>query len=550
LSEFNRLTSKHRHALRAQQVSRLKKPSFRNLAASSFFILAILIPGCGGGGLGLLDLFGPSSHSGCGAIPALPNPQGLSKVRHIIVLIQENRSFDNYFGALPYAPNTPYHSGPCTSTDNTCVDGLTCTPNGSGDITCTNSNPDPNSTPVTAFHDPRLCVQPDLDHSWTGVHAEFNFADPNNSLNGMNDGFVAQNDATEQPDSSAAPDDTMGFYTQTDLPYYYALANTFAIDDRYFSPAPAPTIPNRMYELAGTSFGHVVTTGEQSPPIGFAQYGYQPINGTIYDLLDSEKTCWREYIEDGITDTDNAYGFMFRDPATTENFMTLDDFTAQARSGDLPEVAFLDLNSVNNEHPPDDVREGEARVAGLIAAVRNGPAWKTSVILLTWDEGGGFYDHVTPPAATPPDAIPPGMCADNSNPPGSQTPGNGAQCSGSATEAAKLCGMAMNGETCAGFNQYGIRLPFVIISPFAKPGFVSHIVDDHTSILALIENRFLLDKRLTARDTNANDLEDMLDFVNSPSLHLKVAAGMAPPAQSSDPGCAGVTMAMKRARRP
>jgi phospholipase C len=169
---------------------------------------------------------------------------------------------------------------------------------------------------------------------------------------------------------------------------------------------------------------------------------------------------------------------------------------------------------------------------------------------LTWDEGGGFYDHVTPPAAIPPDAIPPGMCADNSNPPGSRTPGNGAQCSDSATEAAKLCGMAMNGEPCAGFNQYGIRLPFVVISPFAKPGYVSHIVDDHASMLALIENRFLLMKRLTARDTNANDLEDMLDFVNSPSLHLKVPAGLAPPSKSTDPGCAGVSMAMKRLRRP
>jgi len=512
-----------------------KSIAARCFTLAGFLALAVFFAGCGND---LASLFSTTSDSGCGAIPAKPHPQGIAKVRHIIVLMQENRSFDNYFGALPYAPGSPYHPGPCTSTDNQCVNALTCSVT-SGNITCTNSNPEADGSPaVAAFHDPKLCIQPDLDHSWTGVHKEFNYEDPNNSLNGTNDGFVSQNDATEQSDSSETPDDddTMGFYTQTDLPYYYQLAQTFGINDSYFSSIPGPTIPNRMYELAGTSFGHVVTQGESSPPVGFDQYGYQPINGTIYDLLDHNGVCWREYIEDGLTDVDNLYGAMFREPLPPD-FQSTDDFIAQAGSGDLPEVSFIDLNSQNNEHPPDDIRAGEADVANIINAVRTGPAWKSSIILLTWDEGGGFYDHVTPPAATPPDNIPPGMCADNSNPPGSQTPGNGAQCSDSATEAQKLCSMAMSGEQCAGFNQYGIRLPFVVISPFAKPGYVSHTVGDHGSILALIETRFTPGKFLTARDQNANDLEDMFDFDNSPSLHSKVSPSLAPPASSSDGGC-------------
>ena len=508
----------------------------RILKTVTFLTLLVLIAGCGGD---FADIIGTNPSSGCGAIPANPNPTGIARVRHIIVIMQENRSFDNYFGALPYAPGSPYHGGTCAATDNKCVDGLTCTADASGNLTCSNSNIEADgSATVTAFHDPRLCVNPDLDHSWTGVHRELNFADPNNSLNGTNDGFVRQNEVSGQtdPPEGTTDDETMGFYTQADLPYYYALAQTFAVNDRYFSSAPAPTIPNRMYELAGTSFGHVVTQGESTPPTGFSSYGYQPIGGTIFDLLDHNSVCWREYVEDGLTDQENLYGEMFRLPAPPD-FQTLDDFTAQARSGDLAEVSFLDLNSQNNEHPPDDIRDGEARVASIIDAIRSGPAWKSSIIILTWDEGGGFYDHVTPPSATPPDNIPPGKCADNSSPPSSQTPGNGAQCSNSAAEAQKLCATAASGESRAGFNQYGIRLPFVIISPFAKSSYVSHTIGDHGSILALIEARFTPGKHLTMRDASANDLEDMFDFNASPSLSLKVPPSLAPPGSTSDPGC-------------
>src|SRR5216684_9332516 len=143
------------------------------------------------------------------------------------------------------------------------------------------------------------------------------------------------------------------------------------------------------------------------------------------------------------------------------------------------------LGLVNSEHPPADIRAGEANVASVINAVRSGPNWKDSIIIWTYDENGGTYDHVTPPAALPPDNIPPGKCADLSNPPSSETPGNGAQCGDSLHEANALCAQALPGETCSGFNQYGVRVPFVAISPFSKPAYVSHTVGDHGSILAL-----------------------------------------------------------------
>lgn len=488
------------------------------------FAAACFLPACGGGG-------------GSGSPVPGANAQGLAKVRNLIVMMQENHSFDNYLGALPYMPGSPYHAGPCASTDNACVDGLTCTADAGGVLTCTNVNPDATSTAVTAFHDPRLCVSPDLDHTWFGTHHEVNFIDPNNAIAGLMDGFVRQNDVSPQPDSgeTATDDDTMGFYTQDDLPYYYGLAKTFALDDRYFASTLAMTVPNRFYEFAGTSFGHLITsTGESIPP---DPKGYQPINGTIFDLLDKHGVSWGEYVDTGdVTELGIPYGALVHTPQPP-HFQTFDDFISQAKKGKLPSVSFIDFGISNSEHPPFDIRAGEAKVADVINTVRNSPTWKASLIIFTYDEHGGAYDHVTPPAAVLPDAIPPGQCADNSSPPGSRTPGNGAQCDDSKNQAQKLCAQAASGEPCSTFDQYGIRLPFIVISPFAKPSYVSHTVGDHGSILALIENRFALKDRLTTRDAQANDLEDLFDFDHSPSLHAKIRPAFPPQPSSSDPGC-------------
>jgi phospholipase C len=498
--------------------------------ASRFAVLPVLLAfciltlsGCGGGG--------------SGTPPPIPGAMGLQRVNHVIVMMQENHSFDNYFGALPYTPGSPYHPGPCAAGDNKCVDGLTCSSSG-GTPTCTNSNPEADGSPsVAAFRDPRLCVVPDLDHSWLGTHHEMNLTDPNGSLHGTNNGFVALNDLTEQIDKGETPDDddTIGFHIQADLPFYFALAQTFALDDRYFSSVPAQTVPNRMYLYAATSFGHLVTSvGEAIPPVG----GYQPINGTILNLLDNHNVSWGEYVDvGGVTELGIPYGALFDNPVPP-HFQTVDDFKSQAASGNLPSVAFIDFSLSNSEHAPFDIRAGETEVAGIIDAVRRGPNWKDSIIFWTYDEHGGYYDHVVPPSAVSPDGIPPGLCADASNPPASEKPGGGAQCSDSASEQQSLCAQALPGEACvSSFNQYGIRVPFVAISPFSKPSYVSHTVGDHTSILALIEKRYLGGMHLTARDAAANDLEDMFDFNGAPSMNATINPALAIPPSSSDPGC-------------
>src|SRR6185437_6619722 len=160
------------------------------------------------------------------------------------------------------APASPYHTRAmgCAMDDNRCVDGLKCDSDSNGGLVCSNSNPEDVGGAVSAFHSTSRCVLPDLAHSWPQSHLEVNFSDPNATLlNALNDGFVRVNDTSDQPDNGIEKpmeDSTMGYYTQDDLPFYYDLAQKFAIDDRYFASVMGPTLPNRLYEMAATSFGH------------------------------------------------------------------------------------------------------------------------------------------------------------------------------------------------------------------------------------------------------------------------------------------------------
>jgi phospholipase C len=499
----------------------------------------------------------------------------LRRLNHVVIVMQENHSFDNYFGALPYVPGGPYH-GPrrkeqrgetrrraCDERDHSCVDGLTCTVDSLGAFSCENHNAESDGSTVHSFHDPRYCTGPDLDHSWSGSHLEANFSFPSmTSRFSPNNGFVLRNDGTSQGQIDHGPeiptdDDTMGFYTQVDLPFYYNLAQSFAIDDRYFCSVIGQTFPNRSYLMAATSFGHV-TTAETIPPDG----GYKPVTGTFMDLLDLYNVSFVNYF------VDIPSSFSFRPSPVAGHGELISTFFSDAAAGTLPQVSFVDPNfgsfgdsDENDEHPPTDIRKGEQFVSDIVNAVRNGPNWKDSIIFITYDEHGGFYDHVAPARAPQgralnPDGISPGQCADLSNPPNSEQPGGGVQCSASQGEALAICpSFTSTGsypENCANFNQLGFRVPFIAVSPFSKPHYVSHTVADHTSMLALIEKRFMGsdadDEReegdrgersrhpsLTARDAHADTLEDMFDFTRAPSMNTSIP--IAPAASPTDPGC-------------
>ncbi len=211
--------------------------------------------------------------------------------------------------------------------------------------------------------------------------------------------------------------------------------------------------------------------------------------------------------------------------------------------------------STNNEHPSTDIQRGQAWVSELLTDLRNGPYWKDSAVLITYDEGGGFYDHVKPPRAPQggkrtPDGLDPGACADASSLPASATPGHGMDClrerkvGTTHDEIIGLCPQYNPDKrypaACPNYDQLGFRAPLMVISPFAKRAYVSHVVADHTSMLALIEKRFLTGpdgrtQHLTRRDANAWTLEDMFDFKSSPSLNTALSAAAPLPAADCAP---------------
>ncbi|HTR62716.1 MAG TPA: alkaline phosphatase family protein [Candidatus Binataceae bacterium] len=560
------------------------------LRGSLVAAIALLIAGCGGSST--------SSPSASCAQPAVCTGPGcdINRVKHVIVLMQENESFDKYFGALPYAPRMwpatstgkgPYHApaedgGPCAADDHRCVDGLTCGAVSGGELACSNGNPllsytpapatseatptacptglphpsaSPTSTPAALFvpvhHQTVLCDQTDLVHDWTPEHMQVNLYNPNASLTGTMDGFATVSTQT-YPYNPPSALDALGYYTQQELPFYYALAQNFAVDDRYFSSVVGPTMPNRMYSMAATSFGHVVT----DPEIDICgPVVYQPLTGTIFDLLDEAGITWSEYHDN----PNDEYVNEFRCPpgpgcsqpgSFGEIFQGDCSFIAiasgQCEKQALPQVSFIELGE--DEHPPEDVRDGEYQVSRVIKAVMAGPYWKDSVIFLTYDENGGSYDHVVPPPATPPDAICPGQCNDQNggiyctaiqNGKGSST----SPYDGSLQSAELLWEYAQPGQSRAGFDQYGLRVPFTVISPFAKHGYISHGVADHTSMLAFIEKRFLKGRSLTARDAAAYTLDDLFDFARSPSFCSRELVNFSVPSPSAQdcPGAATPT---------
>jgi phospholipase C len=347
-------------------------------------------------------------------------------IDHIVLIMQENRSFDHYYSVFPGVDGAP----------------------------ATDWNPDSKGNMVQRFHFTSPCM-PGGDHGWVAEHANLD--------GGKLDGFVKSNGDSPVP---------MGYYTGDDLPYYYALAQTFAISDRHFSSVLAPTWPNRMFYFAGTSWG-ITSNVFPSPAPDGSEYP------NIFSELDDAKVEWRVYSQDHATPLIAAIREYLDH---MDWFLAQKDFAADVAAGKLAPVTVVEASDVMgvlspDEGPPGDVDIGQDFVAGTIAAVMNSPFWKSSVIFISYDENGGMYDHVVPPKACPPDSLPPD-----------------------------------NGGS-VGFDQLGFRVPLIVVSPYAKHGYVSHAVTDSTSILRFVQARFELPS-LSARDANADPTFDMFDFAN------------------------------------
>jgi phospholipase C len=397
---------------------------------------------------------------GPGALPVDTLPPGAPHgaaipVNHIVVLMQENRSFDHYFAQL--AKRDADRPAPHTS------------------------NPNPlGGAPVEIFHQRDYCEVADLDHGWNGTHREWN--------GGAMDGFAIENADPLDPSGSR----TMGYYRKRDLRYYHALYRTFAMSDRHFCSLLGPTFPNRHYLLSGTSAGHirndlVVAT-----------------HTSIFERLDAAGVTWKVYA------SDLAFALLYSYvQAHAANVLPIAQYYLDAAAGTLPQVTFVDPiffgdeTNQNDEHPPNNVQLGQSFVAGIVQALFDSPLWTQSALFITYDEHGGFFDHVPPPPACEPDAIPPNL---------------------------------QPGDVVAAFDRFGIRVPFVVVSPYARKGYVSHTPTDQTAVLRFIETRFDL-PALTRRDANADPLLEMFDFAKPPFMkppRLPVAR-----IDPKHPGCSG-----------
>jgi len=349
-------------------------------------------------------------------------------IDHFVILMQENRSFDHYFGTMPGVEGFPESY----------------------------SNPDANGSPVKPFHETTLCIE-DVAHSWTSSHEQFDA--------GKNDGFVITND----PDGERA----LGYFDGSDLPFYWDLYSTFAMSDHHHCSVLGGTYPNRWYFLSATSFGMI--TNDFIPEDRFDQEPF-----VIMQELDDAGVDWHVYATLPFMITYSTYIGSVGSKVT----YNVDQFFEDLDAGTLAPVVWIDpafsgtIAEETDEHPPAVPQVGEAWVENIVRAVMASDLWPRTAIILTYDEHGGFFDHVPPPPACLPGDRPPDLTVDDA-------PGN--------------------------FDRLGFRVPLVIVSPYSKPGYVSKQTTDATSVLRLIETRFDL-PALTSRDANAWPLLDMFDF--------------------------------------
>jgi phospholipase C len=365
----------------------------------------------------------------------------LSQVKHIIFFVQENRSLDSHFGMLGVYRQKYGYGGTFNGIPlNVSLSDYKGTGN------------------VSPYHFQTECTE-SMSPAWNESHYDVNGGKMNNFMK-----TEGSTPSTIDPEGTRA----MGYYDETDLPYYYELATQYATSDTWFAPLLSNTIPNRTYLFTATSFGHI---RPDTPPSG----GWtQP---TIFRDLSQHGISWRYYYQDN-----SVFLSSFSDWATYQgNVYNISSYYNDIKTpSTLPEVIFIERGSVTglDEHPNANLQKGAADAANIINAFLQSPTYANSIFILTYDEPGGEYEHVPPFSEVAPDNIPP---------------------------------MLKTGDISAQFNQSGMRVPLIVISPWTKAHFVSHVNRDYTAILKLIETRFSV-PALTARDAAQDDMTEFFDF--------------------------------------
>jgi phospholipase C len=376
--------------------------------------------------LGILAGAGVALETGAFAVNktfASMSQSGSNPINHILIACQENRTFDEYFGYYPRA--------------------------GKYGLPPNYSQPDGNGGTVSPYHF-FLPLSNDPNHAWLDIHNEWH--------NGAMNGFYTTDGS-----------DAMGYYDGSDLPYYYGLADAFTLCGNYFCSQLGPSTPNRLAQISGTSGGNTTDTvnrGSLNWP-------------TIVDLLDTYHITWKCYnlgLGTGTSLEDfNPLVFFKRwqnDPRL--NFSD-DDYQHDLNNGTLPQVSFLVTEALISEHPPADIQMGQKEMSEVINALIASSLWKSSALFLTYDEGGGYFDHVAPPQV----------------------------------DAYGL----------------GMRVPMTVVSPWVRRGYVSGQLYEHASLLKFIERRFGLP---TLASVN-HQFDTSTPGTNNDAAHGKPTGPAAPP---------------------
>jgi|HubBroStandDraft_3_1064219.scaffolds.fasta_scaffold18736_2 phospholipase C len=430
-------------------------------------------------------------------------------IKHIVVLMMENHSYDNYLGMLP-GRGEGFPLG---------ADGAPL---------AASTLPDGSSFPA---HHLSSTVQTPRDptQSWHASHIQFGSGD--------NSGFARSVAETVPGGDPATP---MGYWTEADLPFYYGLARTFPVADRWFCSCLGPTFPNRRFMIAGTADGLI-----DDLPWDLVDY---PKAGTIFDALTKHDISWTNYHNvnparvvvkrllgtrglvalrrlasigrwlPGVADAVRGNKSFTADlyplglARCVRHLKTTPQFFADAAAGSLPSVSIVDPDfNLYSEENPQDISHGESFAAAVVNAVMRGRAWGSTLLLWIYDEHGGYYDHVPPPPAVPPDDVP----AHNwqlSLPPWLLTVLR-------PVLGKTLASTANSDAGPSTYDRLGFRVPAVIVSPFARPDFVLHDVLDHTSVLKLIEEKWNLPP-LTHRDAAATSPLGALDLSGLPAFFV------------------------------
>lgn len=392
----------------------------------------------------------------------------ITNLNHIIYLVQENRSFDNYFGQLAtYRVN---HQPPIQGAMLSDVNDLHVLP---PNFQLCNLN----NLCFPLFHARTECTE-NISPAWDESHYDMHLSDWDWQHVTQNSQFLMDlfldvnwvNGVGGKWDTQHTR--PLGYYNQVDLPYYYELATQFTVDDAWYSPVTANTVPNRMYLFSGTSYGHAFPPTNQNDPAWQQK--------TIFRALTDAGITWRYYYQDNSVFL--AQWADWNDPKIQGNVRSIQEYYNYLADPNadklLPQVVFIEHASAIelDEHPLNNVQTGAAAVANMINSLIKSAAWPDSAFILTYDEGGGLYDHAGPLLVTPPDNL---------------------------TSPTDLG----NGDILAYFNTTGFRVPNVVVSPWSKPQTVIHLATDYTSILKLIEERFNIPP-LTQRDATTQDMAD------------------------------------------